>query len=477
MHPSSVLHRWKHSLLALALGALVAACSSNPGTKPDGVTQDEDSGTTDGVEDGGPTPAGDAGTDDAGTDAGTGAGTDAGTDAGTSAGTDAGTDAGSDGGTGGGADAGPVIPVPTDGGTVITSTLSGRLTAAGSPYRVVGDANGVVTIPRGQSLTVEPGVILDFRGRPDVTEADVDRASPNSVMNHQRGRVEVRVYGAIRVQGTAQQPVLLTSTNPYGWWGVNFYGQNSVGDGHPVFAHMVFEKVRKNQYNGDRDWTRGALWAYYPGPVTITDSVFRDNEASAHCGAVDLMFTDGSRIENTVFDNNRIVEIDRFAQPGTFSMSGGGALCITHGRNSVVRGNTFRDNTVEAYGGFVTTALQPRPLLTYPNPQGIVDLGGGGAILYFQPDNDLLEDNLFEANEVVLGPGAAIYLEDVGTRTVTMRRNRFVNNRGGAGGTLVCNRGAGTVELVVTADNVFTGNTLNGQPAANLTGDCNSATQ
>jgi hypothetical protein len=445
--------RWKLSLPCLVLGLLVA-CSSSPDTKPDGVPA-EDAGTVDGTGDGGPTPAPDAGED---------AGTvtpppDGGPD-------DAGT----------GTDAGPVIPVPVDGGTVITGTLSGRLTEAGSPYRILGAPDsGVVTIPKGQVLTVEPGVILDFRGRPEVTEADVDPSSPHNVMNHQKGRVEVRVYGAIHVRGTAQKPVLLTSTNPYGWWGMNFYGQNSVGDGHPTFEHMVYEKVRKNQYNGDRDWTRGALWAYYPGPVTILHSVFRDNIASAHCAAVDLMFTDGSRIEGTVFADNLIYEVDRFAQPGTYSMSGGGALCITHGRNSVVRGNTFRRNGVEAYGGYVTTALEPRPLLTYPNPQGIVDLGGGGAILYFQPDNDLLENNLFEGNYVVQGPGAAIYLEDVGTRTVTLRNNRFVNNRGGAGGTIVCNRGSGDVELVVTADNVFEGNTVNDARAPDFTGDCNTA--
>jgi hypothetical protein len=457
--------RWKLSLPLLALGLLAAACSSAPEAKPPTVVQEEeDAGSTSGGED--------SGTVDAGGDAGSVTpGTDGGGDAGT-------TDGGSDAGTSdGGSDAGPVIPVPADGGTTVTSTLSGRLTEAGSPYRVVGDANGVVTIPKGQVLTVEPGVILDFRGRPEVTEADVDSSAPASVMNHQKGRVEVRVYGAIHVQGTAQKPVLLTSTNPYGWWGVNFYGQGSVGDGHPRFEHMVFEKVRKNQYNGDRDWTRGALWAYYPGPVTIAHSVFRDNVASAHCAALDLMYTDGSRIEDTLFEDNRVIDIDRFGQPGTYAMSGGGSVCITHGRNSVVRGSTFRDNGVEAYRGYLTTALEPRPLLTFPNPQNIVDLGGGGAIHYFQPDNDLLENNLFEGNFVAQGPGSAIYVEHLGARAVTLKGNRFVNNRGGAGGVIVCNRGSGTADLVLATNNVFTGNTLNGQPASNMTGDCGTVAQ
>ncbi|TQF11309.1 right-handed parallel beta-helix repeat-containing protein [Myxococcus llanfairpwllgwyngyllgogerychwyrndrobwllllantysiliogogogochensis] len=390
---------------------------------------------------------------------------------------DAGTDGGaSDGGLDAGQDAGPV-EVPTDGGTVVTGTLSGTLTVAGSPYRVIGNAQGVVTIPKGQVLKVQPGVILDFKGRPEVTEADVAAGAPDSVMNHQKGRVEVRVYGGIQVSGTADKPVLLTSTNPYGWWGMNFYGDNSVGDGHPVFDHMVFEKVRKNEYNGDRDWTRGALWAYYPGPVTIRNSVFRDNVSAAKCGALDLMFTVGSRVEGTLFEGNRTSDIDRFAQAGTSSMAGGGAMCVTHGRDSVVRGNTFRNNGLEAFRGSVWSGLTVRPVLAWPNSQNIYDLGGGAALHYFQPNNDLIVDNLFEDNFVTKGPAAAIYVEDVGTRGVTLRHNRFLDNQAGAGGVVVCNRGSGAVELVVESDNVFSGNTVNGNPAPNVTGDCTVAAQ
>ncbi|AGC44973.1 putative lipoprotein [Myxococcus stipitatus DSM 14675] len=362
-------------------------------------------------------------------------------------------------------------------GTLISGTLSGTLTLTGSPYLISGDANGVVTVPKGHVLKVMPGVILDFRGRPDVTEADVDPHSPSSVMNHQRGRVEMRVYGGIQVRGTASQPVIFTSTNPYGWWGMNFFGAGSVGDGHPYFESMVFEKVRKNDYNGPRGSTRGALWAYYLGPVTILNSVFRNNVASAKCGALDLMFTVGSRVENSTFEYNGTLDIDRFAQAGSYAMTGGGAMCVTHGRNSVVRNNVFRGNGLEAFSGFTWNRLARRPLLDWPNVQGTYDLGGGGALHYFQPDNDLIENNRFVGNFVTQGPAAAIYVEHIGTRGVLLRGNRFENNQSASGGVVVCNRGSGGVNLVLAADNLFSGNKVNGGMAPPVSGDCSVAAQ
>ncbi|MCP3098876.1 right-handed parallel beta-helix repeat-containing protein [Myxococcus sp. K15C18031901] len=453
-----VFFRSRSVVLSFALVALVVACSSSP---------DEP-----GVDDGGLPDAGDGGLPDAG-DGGRPPPDDGG-DPGPGDGGDP--DPG-DGGVSDAGDGGPIIVVPGDGGTVVTGTLAGTLTVAGSPYRVIGDANGIVVIPKRQVLTVQPGVVIDFVGRPDVTEADVEAQAPNSVMNHQKGRVEMRVYGAIQVRGTAEAPVVFTSTNPYGWWGLNFYGADSVGDGDPVFEHMIFEKVRKNEYNGTREWTRGALWAYYPGPVTIRHALFRDNVSAAKCGALDLMFTVASHVEDSTFENNRTSEIDRFAQTGTSSMAGGGAMCVTHGRDSVVSRNVFRNNGLEAFGGAVTDHLTPRAILAWPNPQNTYDLGGGGALHYFQPSNDLIENNVFEGNFVTQGPASVIYVEDVGTRGVTLRGNRFTSNRAGSGGVVVCNRGSGGVELVVATDNVFTGNTANGKAAANVSGDCTTAAQ
>lgn len=365
---------------------------------------------------------------------------------------------------------GPVV-VPPEGGTTLRGILAGTLTASGSPYRVVGDEHNVATVPKGQTLTIGPGVIVDFVGSPVVSEADT--TDYDEVMHHQAGRVELRVFGRMVVQGAPGSLAILTSTNPYGWWGINFFGADSVGDGDPVFDHMLFEKVRKNAYNGSRQFTRGAIWAYYPGgPVTLSHSILRDNVSAAKCGAIDLMYTNGSLVDGNRFENNRTSEIDRFGQAGSRSLSGGGAMCITHGRNSLVRGNRFRANVLESSRGLRPGALTPRPFTTWPNSENQQDLGGGAAIHYFQPDGDRVEGNLFEDNVVRLGPGAAIYVEGVPFRGLTLRDNELRNNRAGTGGVIVCNRGSGGPQLVVDADNRFSGNATDVGAAPDVSGDC-----
>ena len=362
--------------------------------------------------------------------------------------------------------------------TTVYGTLSGTLTLAGSPYRVVGNEQNVVTVPAGSTLVVEPGVVVDFAGSPDVTAADIHASSPNTVFDHKLGRVEMRVYGGILVNGADGNRVTFTSTNPWGWYGINFYGPDSVGDGDPVFNYLVFEKVRKDLYNEDRDWTRGALWAYYwDAPVTITHSVFRNNIAAGKCAALDLMFSNGSLVEDNLFENNKIFQVDRYGVDGSESYSGGGAMCITHGQNTVVRGNVFRGNGVASYRMRQASEenygeLVPRPIQEWPNDAGRYDLGGGAALHSFQPSHDLLEDNLFENNFIELGPAAAIYAEDGNTNALTLRNNRFVNNRAAAGGVIVCNRGRNIDSVVIESNNVFTGNLAGNSPAPVVSGDC-----
>lgn len=112
-------------------------------------------------------------------------------------------------GGGGGTDMGarPFDGVATPGlhGTLWTGLT---LTAAGSPHLVLGD----LTVPAGQTLTIEPGATVQFAVNDSI-------GSGNDT-----GKAELRVAGTLRSLGTEQAPVTLESSGsgPGQWYGVHY---------------------------------------------------------------------------------------------------------------------------------------------------------------------------------------------------------------------------------------------------------------
>lgn len=93
---------------------------------------------------------------------------------------------------------------PIAGGNLVTQTW----TASNSPYTVLGD----VTVLAGQTLTVEAGVTVEF-----ATNADSQGAGRSTT------QAELVVAGTLKIQGTAQSPVILKSqagTAANQWYGV-----------------------------------------------------------------------------------------------------------------------------------------------------------------------------------------------------------------------------------------------------------------
>ncbi|MEZ4235412.1 MAG: right-handed parallel beta-helix repeat-containing protein [Myxococcota bacterium] len=109
---------------------------------------------------------------------------------------------------GGDLGANPFVGDPTVGlqGTLWTGMV---MRAADSPYTLVGD----LTVPLGQTLTIDPGVQL-LAETSDTMYAHADRS-----------RVELRVYGEISAVGTSFDPVVMesTGTSTTSWYGVRLF--------------------------------------------------------------------------------------------------------------------------------------------------------------------------------------------------------------------------------------------------------------
>ena len=151
----------------------------------------------------------------------------------------------------------------------LQGTLWGGLTLdlAGSPYTMVGD----VTVPAGDTLTVEAGV-------------HVDAATSDSMQAHNdESRVELRVLGFLDVQGTPYEPVRFQSTGTASnsWYGVHFLAGSdgtltSVAVEEAIYAirHSTTSDVPMSDLHLSRNNTAG-LWVDAGRPAV--DGLFVTN--------------------------------------------------------------------------------------------------------------------------------------------------------------------------------------------------------
>jgi hypothetical protein len=99
-----------------------------------------------------------------------------------------------------------------EGLTPLSGEVSGTLTRQHSPYFV----EGTLRVPPGQTLIVEPGVILKFRGYRKFRDPDLGR---------------LVVEGAIRAVGTPDLPIIFTSETD------DEAGGDTNGDGYATRPH------------------------------------------------------------------------------------------------------------------------------------------------------------------------------------------------------------------------------------------------
>jgi hypothetical protein len=157
------------------------------------------------------------------------------------------------------------------GGNMTTATW----TLGGSPYVV----NGDVTVTVGNTLTIEPGVVIRFAAT-DATAAGLDVT-----------RVELTINGSLLVPGTVGNPVTFeaaTGTAPGSWYGIVVPAGGIMSISHAVVRHAVNGLTRATGVGGfdltSTTFTLNSVGVRLDGPfAAISDVTFSSNATGLWC--------------------------------------------------------------------------------------------------------------------------------------------------------------------------------------------------
>ncbi len=183
-------------------------------------------------------------------------------------------------------------------GTVVPGgSVSGTWKKADSPYTVTGD----IEVPKGRTLTIEPGVVVRFAGRFGLTVG----------------------YGAtLRAVGTERDRITFTATDTNeGWFGIRFYSSGT----NDTLQYCILEHAKKPREGG------ADLPDLFGGAVFC--GTFGYEWAALYTYSSPL-------IDSCLFRNN-------------YARTGGAIACLD-GSEATITNNAFLDNMADYDGGAIT---------------------------------------------------------------------------------------------------------------------------
>lgn len=205
----------------------------------------------------------------------------------------------------------PVLPAGT---LILDYEVSGTWDIEGSPYIVM----GYLIIPDGQTLTIEPGVVVKFNS----TE-------------------RFDIQGCLHAEGTDEQPILFTAFDNDVKWGGMVWDQTLVTNPTSVLKHCIFEY--SYAYGTDPGYNcGGAIRINSVENIGISHCIFRYNRADKFtgnnpAGGAIALFESSIHISHSIFHDN--------------SSSWGGAIIIGSNSEPVMDNCLFNDNVSTYVGG------------------------------------------------------------------------------------------------------------------------------
>jgi predicted outer membrane repeat protein len=256
--------------------------------------------------------------------------------------------------------------------------VSGTWTVSGSPYLIEGE----ISIPSGQTLNIEPGVLIEFQGH-----------------------YTLFVQGRLLAIGTEPNNITFTindTTGFYdpnsplgGWYGIRFVNTPVQNDS----SKIIYCKLQYGKALGT-DWTLNA-----GGAICIVDfdKVKISNSSLSHCsatraGGAIYIWNSELRIYNCEFDNN-------------WSLWGGGIFSFRS--ETYLKDCAFTENSSEN-GGAIYASTGSLELNYVSFTQNSSNIGGGICALN---TNIQIDSCFFAENNAATNSGAINY--DIDTSNVS----------------------------------------------------------
>lgn len=338
------------------------------------------------------------------------------------------------------------VAVTAFGDTVVPgSTVSGIWSITGSPYLIEGD----ISIHADSTLSIEPGVLVDFQGH-----------------------YQLYVNGALEALGTAQDSIVFTAADTAtGWQGIRINaGIDSTHLEYCIIEHGHRTGTALADYGGGVNtasidavishcrvsdchaYSGGGMYVQsdpLTGPSTISACTFSNNSAEQQGGGLcfsgaDLVLTD------CLFENNQC------------GNDGGGGYCWGFLVSSVeITDCTFLENEAESGGGGIfIDHVQNSDGVTISDCEfasNTSNLDGGGGISLTSTDDVLITNCTFSGNwGAVTGnylDGGGAILANSGSSTISYCAFDHNYAFGGNGGTVFCRWGDVLVESCTFSQN------------------------
>jgi hypothetical protein len=249
---------------------------------------------------------------------------------------------------------------------VPSGNVSGTWAFSGSPFRV----NGDITVPNGQTLTIEPGVNVIFTGH-----------------------YKFNVQGRLLAVGTRQDTItFIAQDTAIGWHGIRFVNTPATNDTSKIiYCKLQYGKATTGNYY---DQSGGALYVQSFKKLLISNCLINFNMNGGnpdYTGGGAICFWAASPVlTNSTISNNN----------GT---TGGGIICWTNA-NPIISNNIFANNNAWDGGG-VYIGNSSNPLLInniIVNNRASDNCGG---VRCFQNSKPQIINNVIAYNHASYGGG------------------------------------------------------------------------